>query len=372
MRFVQNQFYKRSPFHVQTSNCTYTHTPHTHIHRHRGLRYARAVYQHTKSPLALDELHALCVMLSQSGGKDAKKLIRETSSRLLLCNTGITTEIQAAIMSLETKEEERCDYFKSVRVVSAVNAGCSKSGGSSKDKSLLTLAVHLVEYVRALAPVLHHHSVLWSPMLHLLVKAWNVRTRTSFELSPKRPAESAQAANLKTDEVEFGNKKNATPTAIAKYFILATSIALSLPCLITPISLSPVSLLENDIRSILDFFSSLGNPLSPIISGLDWMCCLTERAVSDLIKPSVKLLLSRAGTERIYRGRNRPYVTVEQYQTDKWMTVQKSSEYRLPPLCEALLGPCGDGHWTSSSGVSQSDVSFVRLSVTLHTYSLHR
>ena len=321
-------------------------------------------------------MHALCVVLSQSGYDDATKLIRQTSSRLLLCNTGIATEMHAAIVALESKE-----HFDNSNSVEGVNAILNR-GVSDEEESFLTLAVHLVEYVRAVPPILDIHSVLLSPILHLLVKAWSARTRTSFELFPKRPVvtvadQLSAAGNLTIDEAQIvKRKKEATPTAIAKYFILSTSIALSLPYLISPTSLSPAPLVENDIGSILDYFFRLGSTSSPIISRLDWMCCLTDRAVSELVIPCVKLLLSRVRTERRYQdskdARATRHDSVVQYEGADHSIISNTSAYRLTPLCEKILSPSGDGYWTNLSGCSQSDLSFVRLSVTLHTYALHR
>lgn len=320
----------------------------------RGVRYAWSLYLSTQSATALTEMHLLTCLLTVQSPLSNPKPSQQLCIRLLLCSTGILAHVH-----------EACELLESV----VMHRGW---GGLH---CLHMLAVYLPLYVRVLASAPTHGSHAAAGMMQLLSHAWKARKHNAFCITSNKAVTDTNAASDRTSNERDVMMKEGD---LAWNLILAWAIGLSLPHSSSPnpSSSSPASIslstsLE-DVTKIHDYFITLADhPKSARITLLDTLYCYGETAVSTLIIPTLKLFLNRALAEQQYEW--------ERETQSRDMTACGTTTDTPPIACtthhllDALLGARGDHYWRNPQLVARLDgLPFLRLAVTLHSYSMKR
>lgn len=321
----------------------------------RGVRYAWSLYLSTQSAVALTEMHSLSCLLTVQSPVSNPKPSQQLCARLVLCSTGILSHVY-----------EACELLESV----ALHRGW---GGM---QCLHMLAVHLPLYIRVLSSSPIHGSHAARGMVQLLSSAWKARKHTAFCIFPFKASDTETSAGA-SDRTSNESDTTTSGGDLARNLILAWAIGLSLPHSSSPNSLSSspafVSLSTSlaDITKIHDYFVTLSDhPKSARINLLDTHYCYGERAVSTLIVPTLKLFINRAIAEDNYE---REMQSRELAMCRKTDDVPKTEVCTTSHLLDALSGSQGDHFWAHPSVGNRPDaISFLRLAVTLHSYSMKR
>lgn len=300
-------------------------------------------------------MHSLSCLLTVQSPVSNPKPSQQLCTRLVLCSTGILSHVY-----------EACELLESV----VLHRGW---GGM---QCLHMLAVHLPLYIRVLASSPIHGSHAARGMVQLLSSAWRARKHTAFCISSFK--ESAIKASAGAPDRTSNECDAATGGGdLARNLILAWAIGLSLPhsSSLNPLSSSSASLSLSlstclaDITKIHDYFVTLvDHPKSTRINLLDTHYCYEERAVSTLIVPTLKLFINRAIAEDNYEREMQSRELTMCGKTDDTPTTEACTTSHL---LDALLGSKGDHFWTHSPLGNRLDAtSFLRLAVTLHSYSM--
>ena len=316
------------------------------------MRYAWSLYLSTQSASALTEMHSLSCLLTVRSPVSDPKPSQQLCTRLVLSSTGILLHVH-----------EACELLESV----VLHRGW---GGM---QCLHMLAVHLPLYVRALASAPLHGSHAAGGMMQLLSSAWKARKHVTFCISSPK-AITTETATMASDERHATTKDG----DLARNLILAWAIGLSLPHSPLPnplLSSSPASISHSssleDVTKIHDYFVTLADhPKSARITLLDTLYCYGETALSTLIIPTMKLFLSRAIAEESHEWETQSRELMVCGSTGEAPTTDSCP---APHLLDALLGDRGDQYWTHPLLVARLDaLPFLRLAVTLHSYSMQR